>query len=181
MSVSWTVAYGRLRHSPDFQRYFPGPPVLNQRTGKNEPAPLPPHAFRALTYIQKFTVAPQATVGPAQQNFPAGATVLGIKAGCYQDQTTAGAFTYAPSFHRARLDLFEVNYSYTNDELITPGGPGNAAAIQGDGAENEFPQTELLIPPSQGILATIFSRAPAGAPDLQITIAYHCMVPRAVG
>ena len=176
MSVSWTVAYGRLRHAPDFKRYFPGPAKAD-----GTPQPLPPFAFRALTYIQTFTVAAQATVGPSQQNFPAGAVILGIKASAYQDQTTAGAYTYGPSEHRSRLDLFNFNLQYTNDELITPSGPGNAAAIMGDGISNEFPQTELLIPPSQGLLATVVSNAIAGAPDLNITIAYHTMVPRAVG
>jgi hypothetical protein len=170
--ISWNVAYNRLQQDRDFLRYFPG--GVDE---KNNPTALRADSFRSIKYVKNFTVAALATVGPAQQNFPAGAIILDIDAAAFQPQTTNGAYTYAPSFDPQRRDLFRIGLQYTNDELITPGGPGVAASI----LTPSFPSKELLIPPSQGILITLVSLVPAGNPDLTVSVTFDCCVPRMVG
>lgn len=176
--IRWREAYERLKTSPDFSRYFGGGP------GK-VPAP---SAFRYLAYTQAMGAAAGsaspisgfgATVGPVQQNFPAGAVILGITATAYQEQTTTGAYQYGASSTPGRRDLFGLAFQYTNDEVITPGGLVLANALLGDGEDTIFPGKELLIPPSQGLLASVASHTVA--PSLFVHIVYHAMVPRAVG
>ncbi len=168
--ISWHVAYTRLKNSPEFIRYFGGPKEM------------PPYAFRPLHFMQRFTVGSAAESPPTNQNFPAGAIILGITAAAFQVQTAAGAFQYAPSpANPGRRDLFGLSFQYTNDELITPDGPGSAEALLGGGSDTIFPARELLIAPSQGILATVENLTVGLADGLTVDIVYHSMVPRAVG
>jgi hypothetical protein len=176
--ISWDRAYARQAPSPDFQRYFAGGP------GR----PPPSSAFRYIAYSLLLgpctgNASPVtgfgATVGPTQQNFPAGAVVLGISATAFQEQETDGNYTYAPFSCPGRRDLFGLSFSYTNDEQITPGGLTLANALLGDGDDTVFPARELLIPPSQGILTSAASFTVA--PSLFVQVVFHSMVPRAVG
>lgn len=145
----------------------------------------PPEAFREIQYTQTFVgVAASGTPGtygansgPTLQTFPSGAIVQGITAAAYQAQTTTGSFAYGPSFTLGRRDLFGLSFAYTNDELITANGLTMAEALLGSGMDTIFPCKALLIPPSQGILCTVASLAPA--PDLTVVVVYHCSVPRA--
>lgn len=165
--ISWHVAYARQHKSPQFIQYF------------GDSKAMPPSAFRPLHYGQAFQLAAGATSPPTNQNFPAGAIVLGITASAFQAQVTTGAFQYSPSQTFGRRDLFALSFQYTNDELITPGGPVSAEALLGGGMDTIFPARELLIAPSQGVLCTVLNRTVA--PDIFVDVVYHCMVPRAVG
>jgi hypothetical protein len=176
--IRWREAYERLKTAPDFGRYF----------GSGPGSVPPPSAFRYLAYTQILgPCAGSASpivgfgnpVGPLQQNFPAGAVILGITATAFQEQTATGAYQYAPSATPGRRDLFGLAFQYTNDEIVTPGGLILANALLGDGNDTIFPGKELLIPPSQGLLATAASHTVA--PSMFVHVVYHCMVPRAVG
>ena len=172
--IRWGDAYRRLVKSKEFIRYF----------GQGEL--MPAYAFRPLTFGQRFVFAAGAATSPAtNQNFPAGAIILGItSAGFLPQEAAAGSALYAPSFSWGRRDLYAINMQYTNDELITPGGPIMADALLGPGLGTIFPQRELLIAPSQGILCTVQNFTPLAAADpnqFRVDVAYHTMVPRAVG
>jgi hypothetical protein len=177
--INWDRAYARQRTNPDFIRYFGGGPA-------NQPPPA--HYFRYIAYTQQLgpcvgnSTPVQgfgAQVGPVQQNFPAGAVILGISATAFQEQATTGSFQYAPWAAPGRRDLFGLSFTYTNDEVITPNGPILANALLGDGDDTVFPGRELLVPPSQGLLATAASFTVA--PSIYVHLVYHAMVPRAVG
>jgi len=177
--ITWDRAYARQSRSRDFARYFGG-----------GPGTVPPQeAFRNIAYSLLLgpctgNASPVtgfgATVGPTQQNFPAGAVILGISATAFQEQVGDDTdFQYAPWSAPGRRDLFGLSFSYTNDEQITPGGLTLANALLGDGDDTVFPARELLIPPSQGILTTAASFTVA--PSLFVQVVFHAMVPRAVG
>lgn len=179
--IRWREAFERCKTSIEFRRYF--------GTGNK-----PPEAsdFRFLAYCQQFNavaagsvvggaapttaIAGGAPTGPALQNFPAGAIVLGITAAAQQAQTTTSAFQYAPWQSPGKRDLFALMFQYTNDEIITPGGPVLAEALLGSGEDTIFPSREIIVPPSQGLLATVQSYAIA--PPLNVHIVYHSMVKR---
>lgn len=162
--------------------------------------------FRSIDYVQTFAnVPPQTNSGPLLQTFPAGAFVLGIEASAimpvvtkadqyYADGGTApldSTFDRQPTATPGNLDKFSLSFQYTNDEIITPGGPGLAAALMGiDGGR--FPTRELIIDPSQGILCTARNELlfqiingtasnPAITISLTIHVIYKSMVPRAIG
>ena len=121
-------------------------------------------------------ITPGNPSGPAQQNFPSGAIVLGITAACVQAQTTTSAFQYPPSLSPGRRDLFALNFQYSGDEVITPGGPVLAEALLGSGVDTIFPAREIILPPSQSLLCTV--AAFTIAPPLNVHVCYHAMVPR---
>lgn len=173
--ISWNQAYDRLKGSEQFASYF-------GRGG----APPAAKSFRPISYSQLFTGVAAASTpgtygtqsGPTNQSFPAGAVILGITAAAYQNSTTTGAFTYAPSFTPGKRDLFGLLFQYTGDEQITPGNsPVLAEALLGGGSDTIFPQREIMIAPSQGILTTVAALCPA--PALTVTVVFHAMVPRA--
>jgi len=165
--------------------------------------------FRSLHYIQAFSaVAQGSTSATTLQTFPSGAFVLGISASATipvlvkRDQYYAdgAAVPLDVTLDRVKSctpgnrDLFGLDFAYTNDEQITPGGPCIADALLGSGRATEFPARELIIDPSQGILArvqnlitvqTIDNQAgslPAGISfPLTVNIVYKCMVPRNQG
>jgi hypothetical protein len=178
--IRWREAFERCKDSAEFKRYF--------SKGK---VPLASD-FRYLAYCQQFNNVAAGTVvggatpnsavtggvqsGPTLQNFPAGAIVLGITAAAQQAQTTTSAFQYAPWQSPGKRDLFALSFQYTNDEIITPGGPVLAEALLGSGEDTIFPSREIIVPPSQGLLATVVSYAIA--PPLNVHIVYHAMVPK---
>jgi hypothetical protein len=185
--ISWDSAWARTRECP--------PPWMQGKKKSD---------FRSLNYTQKFEgVAVGSASGNLLQSFPAGAFILGIDA-CAKvprvvkvQQYYADANTITTTFDRwesttpGNTDLFSLNFQYTNDENITPGGPTLAAALMGP-MGGMFPVREIIIDPSQGILcsakneATFLqydgSAAPAGFQfTMDIHVRYACMVPRAVG
>jgi hypothetical protein len=175
--IKWREAFERLKGVDQFAQFF-------GRAG----APPAAKAFRPISYSQTFTGVGASSSpgtygtqsGPSQMNFPAGAVILGITATAYQAQTATGSYQYAPSYSPGRRDLFGLLFQYTGDEQITPGSTLVAAeALLGSGMDTIFPQRELLIPPSQGLLVTVGSLAPA--PNLTVTVVYHAMVLRAAG
>jgi hypothetical protein len=165
--ISWRDAYQRLRFSPEFRRYF--------GQGKL----LPAYAFRPIVYPQRIIVGAAASAPPTAQNFPAGAVILGITSAAYQAQTATGAFTYEPWATEGRRDLYALQFQYSGDEQIVAGATLNADALLGSGGGTQFPPREILMPPSQALLATVQNFTVA--PDLTVDIGYHCMVPRVVG
>ncbi len=173
--IPWTHAYDRLKGTPEFAQYF----------GKL----LPMGAFRFLAYSMQFAgVTGSATAGtfgtqsgPLQQNFPSGAIILGITASAFQAQQAHNAADYAPSYSPGRRDLFGLSIQYTGDEQITPNGLTMAEALMGSGEDTIFPAKEILIPPSKGLLIATAALTGSGLPSLAIHVAFHCMVPRAVG
>lgn len=182
--IRWREAFERCKDSREFNNYF-------ARSGRG----LRMADFRYIAYVQGFTsVAAGSTTGggtpstavtggtvsgPTLQTFPSGAVILGITASCVQAQTTTNSFQYAPSYSEGRRDLFALNFQYTGDEIITPGGPVIAEALLGSGEETVFPGREIIIAPSQGILASVQSFAIA--PPLTVHIVYHSMVPKLAG
>lgn len=178
--IRWREAFERSRESKEFQKYFSSGRALKMSD------------FRYLGYGQQFnsiaagtltggatpstSITPGAATGPIQQNFPAGGIILGITAGCVQPQTTTSAFQYAPSASPGRRELFALSFQYSGDEIITPGGPVLAEALLGSGEDTIFPGREIIVPPSQSILATVQSYTIA--PPLTVHIVYHTMVPR---
>jgi len=166
-----------------------------------------PADFRPLVYTQQFAaLAAGSTSGSSLQTFPAGAFVLGIDGSAicpkvmkpdqyYADGGTApldSTFDRIPSCTPGNKDLFSVNLTYTQNEVLTPNGPCNAAALFGVGDATQFPVREIIVDPSQGLLCQarndlsfqLVSGAAAATGillSLVITVAYHCMVPRAIG
>lgn len=178
--IPWKQAFDRLQGSEEFQSYFSKGRSLQMAD------------FRYIGYCQQFNnvtagsvtggatpstpLTPGAQIGPALQLFPQGAIILGITAAGVQPQTTTSAFTYAPSASPGRRDLFALNFQYTGDEVITPGGPVLAEALLGSGEDTIFPGREIIVPPSQGILCAVQSYAVA--PAMNVHIVYHSMVLR---
>jgi len=161
--------------------------------------------FRSIYYTQKVeNIAIGATSANLNRDFPAGAIILGIDASAIlprivkKDQYYADADVSSPdtTFDRqstspANLDLFSLAFQYTNDEVITPGGPCLASALLGPNG-GMFPARELVVDPSQAILATVKNEivllqydgtaAPATpAYSITVHIRYAAMVPRGVG
>jgi hypothetical protein len=180
--IRWREAFERCRDSKQFNSYF--------SFGRQ----LQASDFREVAYAQQFNsvgvgsvtggATPSTAItagtpsGPTLMNFPNGGIILGITAACVQSQTTTNTFLYAPSYSPGRRDLFALNFQYTGDEIITPGGPVLAEALLGSGIDTIFPAREIIIPPSQGLLATVVSYAVA--PPLNVHIVYHAMVPKVV-
>ena len=178
--IRWREAFERCKDSREFNSYF--------AKGRK----LQVSDFRYIAYCQQFNnvtagtvvggasptspVTPGTASGPALQNFPNGGIVLGITAAAVQAQTVTSAFQYAPSNNSGRRDLFALNFQYTNDEVITPGGPIIADALLGSGEDTIFPAREIIIPPSQGILTT--AQSYTINPPLNVHVVYHTMVPR---
>ena len=176
--ITWNAAYGRLIKTQEFKTYF------GSRIKMSD--------FRSLTFAQKFvgiaTVAATA-FGPTPATFPAGAIILGITAAGQQAPygTTTGAAAGNPSglsltSAYGLRSQFQLNFQYSGNEVITPGGPISAEALMGNGQDTIFPTREWIIPPSQAILVngTTLAQGP-NATVMNIDIGYHCMVPRAVG
>lgn len=178
--IRWREAFERSRDSAEFRRYFGGKVQMSD--------------FRAIAYAQQFNsvaagsvtggatpssaITPGNASGPSQQNFPNGALILGITAASVQAQTTTSSFQYAPSASPGRRDLFGLHFQYSGDEILTPGGPVLAEALLGGGDDTIFPAREIIIPPSQSILATVVSYTIA--PPLNVHVVYHAMVPKVV-
>lgn len=179
--IRWREAYERQKESREFANYF----------GRQGQVPKAAD-FRYIAYCQKFetvaagsvtggatpstSITPGAATGPTLQTFPAGAVILGITAAGVQAQTTTSAFQYASSFTQGLRNMFALAFQYTNDEVITPNGPVLAEALLGGGEENIFPSREIVIAPSQGILATVQSYTIS--PPMNVHLVYHSMVLR---
>lgn len=179
--IRWREAFERQSQSREFANYF----GTQGRTPKASD-------FRSINYTQTFpsvpagtvtggatpstAVTPGAIVGPLLQAFPAGAIILGITAAGVQAQTTTDAFGWSASSSSGKRDIFALMFQYTNDEVITPGGPVLAEALLGNGSDTIFPAREIVIAPSQGILGSVQSYAIA--PPLVVQVVYHCMILR---
>jgi hypothetical protein len=163
--------------------------------------------FTAMHYVQTFVgIAMGATTGYQLQNFPAGAFVLGISAACsfarivkpdqyYSDGGESPldtTFDRTPTASPGNLDLFALDFQYTQNQAITANGPVLAAALLGGGGASEFPSRELIIEPSQGVLCRAQSfvslkkiDGSAGPTNTQFPITVHvvykAMVPRLIG
>lgn len=171
--IKWREAYERLRGTPEFTKWFGGSAPMG--------------AFRFLAYSQQFTGvvgsatagSPGTVSGPTPQNFPSGAIILGITAGCYQAQQSEGAADYAPSSNVGRRDLFCLALQYSGGEQITPNGLTMAEALLGGGYDTIFPAKEIMVPPSQTLLCSVAALTPSTLPNLAVHVVYHAMVPRA--
>lgn len=125
--------------------------------------------FRPLVYVQTFTPAAGATTANAPQDFPGGAIVLGVSASAYVPGVGAGGQS------GRNRQLFGINFTYNNNEALTPGGPIVADALMGGGDADLFPARELVLAPNQRILCQV-SNLTTG--DLTVQVAYHCLVYR---
>lgn len=127
--------------------------------------------FRAINYCQIFaSLASGATSQATGQNFPAGAIVLGITASAFVPSVAA-----ATGQSNRNRQLFGLNFSYTNNESLTPGGPISADALLGGGDDTLFPCKELVIAPNQQITAQAQNFSTS---VLSVHIVYHCLVYR---
>lgn len=181
--IRWREAFERCKESREFQSYFSKGRQLKMSD------------FRYIGYVQTFTsvtagsltggaapstaITPGTVSGPALQTFPNGAIILGITASAAQPQTTTSSFQYAPSASPGKRDLFGLNFQYTGDEIITPGGPVLADALLGSGEDTIFPAREIIVAPSQGILAS--AQSFTINPPLVVHVVYHSMVPKTAG
>jgi hypothetical protein len=126
--------------------------------------------FRPIVYIQTFT--PPAGGIPTSNNpqtFPGGAVILGI---------TGSAFVpgVGPAGQAGRnRQLFQVDFAFSNNEAITPGGPILADALFGGGESDIFPSREYIVAPNQLINCRV-ANITTGL--LTVQIAYHCLVYR---
>lgn len=126
--------------------------------------------FRPIVYAQLFAaIAAGATTSATSINFPGGAVILGITSSGYLDAVGVAA----QGFHNRQS--YGLNFSYTNNETLTPGGPISADALMGGGDANLFPPRELIISPNQAITAQVKNFTNA---VLQVHIAYHCLIYR---
>lgn len=125
--------------------------------------------FRPLTYVQTFTPAAGTTTGSTAQSFPGGAIILGISAGAYVPTVAAGG-----QGGRNR-QLFVIDFNYSNNEALTPGGPVLADVLMGGGDADQYPSRELILAPNQTINCRV-GNITTGA--LTIHVAYHCLVYR---
>ncbi len=164
--IRWREAYERVSKTPMFLKFF-------GQAGMPD--------FRYMAYN---TILPDMTpgnavdggefgqvVGPINQQFPAGAVVLGITSAGWQndcDPTTQG-----------RRDRYGLAFQYSGNELITGNGITMAETLLGSGRETIFPGKELLIPPSQTILVSGASLCPVASKNITAHVTFHCMVPRA--
>lgn len=178
--IRWREAFERCKDSKEFTNYFAKGKLVKMAD------------FRYLAYGQQFNnvaagsvvggatpssaITPGNPAGPTLQTFPNGGIILGISAAAQQAQTTTNAFQYAPWESPGKRDLFALSFQYTGDEIITPGGPVLAEALLGSGGDTIFPAREIIVPPSQGLLATVQSYTLS--PPLNVHIVYHTMVPR---
>lgn len=126
--------------------------------------------FRPLVYCQSFTPASGgAPTAPSPQVFPSGAIVLGITASAF---VPAAAATGQANRNR---QLFQIDFSFTNNESITVGGPVSADALLGGGDSDIFPSRELIIAPNQSINCRV---ANVTTGSLTVNVAYHVLAYR---
>lgn len=124
--------------------------------------------FRPITYFQLFAaITGQATTAATAQNFPGGAVILGIAASGFLNNVGI-----ASQGNRNRQS-FGLNFSYTNNETLTPGGPGSADALLGGGEANIFPPRELIVSPNQAITCAVQNFTNAA---MTVHVAYHCLI-----
>jgi hypothetical protein len=158
--------------------------------------------FRYLVYSRAFlSCVPGVAQGQQQQQFTAGAFVLGVTAAAnirnviknllyYANANTDdGAADNLLSATPGNLDKFLLDFSYTTEDSLVANGPTLASALLGSGAESMFPAQELIMPPSQAILcgaqnalgfvgSTYEVANVAISVLMDIYINFHCMVPR---
>ena len=125
--------------------------------------------FKLVVYNQDFTPAAGGvpTISTPQA-FANGAIILGITAAaCVPNSATL------PTGNNRQA--FKVDFSYTGGEALVVGGPVFADALLGGGDQNIFPLKELILAPTQAILARVANMT-SGL--LSVGIAYHCLTYR---
>ncbi len=170
--IKWREAYERLKTNRLFSTYFGGGSCPSM------------DAFRFIVFTTVVPDCPSSpdadggtfgqSVGPLQQNFPAGAVILGITAAAWQNYEACSDAT------PGRRDRFGLAFQYSGDEQITANGLSMAEALLGSGRDTILPAKELMIPPSQSILVTGASLVPSAQPAVTIHVCFHCMVLRNV-
>lgn len=194
---TWTEAYRRLRTQGQFVSWF----------GKKGRTPGPnDFAYRAVgLYFDKVTGFEEENdpfgaplFGPLTIIFDAGAVILGITSGAYQEQQEDnGQLPVPPSSTPGRRDTFVLSLAYTDGEYITVPqstmDPVNGALLNqdpimmadplmGEGQKTESPRM-LLIAPSTGLSVVCKSLQPALdstdniVPPLGVQVVVHCVVP----
>lgn len=179
--VPWNAAYQRLHNSGEIEKVF-------RRK-------IPPAAFRYRVYAVKFSsdvagvtkkqgaiLAASAVAGtygepsgPVLQTFPSGAVILGITASALLPQNAV--FEYGNSASKGRRDLFGLNFTCTDNRVVTSPGMTLAATLLSEGNEmGIFPAKEIALYPNAGILCAAASLVTTAT--LAVTVAYHCMIPR---
>lgn len=126
--------------------------------------------FRPIVYVQAHaSLASGASSVAVGQSFPGGAIILGITSAAY---IAAAAATAQPNVRR---QFYGLNFSFTNNETLTPGGPVNAEALLGGGDDTMFPVRELVVAPNQAITSQVVNYSTS---TIVVHIAYHCLVYR---
>jgi hypothetical protein len=127
--------------------------------------------FRPIVYAQIFSgIASGATSSATPQSMPGGAIILGITASAVVP--SAAAASGQSSNNR---QLFGLNFSYTNNEALTVGGPVLAEALLGNGQDTVFPVRELIVSPNSHIVCTVVNYTTT---TMNIHVGYHCLVYR---
>lgn len=123
--------------------------------------------FRPIAFGQLFQPTSLQTLGPIRRDFPGGAVVLGITGGAIEN---GAAFANDSTNNRT---AFAAEFAYTNDEVISPGGPIMAEALIGGADSCQFPPREIVVAPTQGINTRIQNLTTT---TLDVHLAYHCLV-----
>lgn len=127
--------------------------------------------FRPITFGQAFDIDASQVLGPSRREFPGGAIILGIAAGAVaNDGGNPDAFVPAGTGART---AFALDFTYTNDEQISPGGPIMAEALVGSAQFCQFPAREIVVAPSQAINTRCQNLT---STRLLVHIAYHSLV-----
>ena len=180
--IPWNAAYQRLHNSGEIEKVF-------RRD-------IPPAAFRYRVYAVKFSsdaagvtkkqgaiLAASAVAGtygaasgPVLQTFPSGAVILGVTASGFMGQN-AGFPAYGTSSAQGRKDIFGLNFTCTDNRVLTSLGLTLAGTLLDMAKEmGIFPGKEIALYPNGGILVTAASLITTST--LTVTVAYHCMIPR---
>jgi hypothetical protein len=126
--------------------------------------------------LNQINYATQLTTGQASPNnvvtFPAGAIVVGVRAGACLDAAVATQTT------RDGLDLFKLSIAdQQTGRAISGTLQAMASAIFGR-FNDQFPAKELIIPAQGGLLYSLTNLTTS---TIDVFISHDCLVPNAIG
>jgi hypothetical protein len=127
--------------------------------------------FRPIVYSQTFSNIAAGATSPGQNlSFSGGAVILGVTS---QGFKPAVAVDGQSTNNR---NLYALNFSFTTGESLTPNGPVLADALLGGGDDTIFPVKEILLAPTQSIVAACQNVMATDA--ITVHVLYHCLVYR---
>jgi hypothetical protein len=124
--------------------------------------------YTPLYYKQEFTPAAGGAISaPQGQDFPNGGIIIGISASAFVPNA-------APAAGRMR-HLFQIDFTYTNNQALLVNGPVCADALMGGGDSDLFPVREIIVAPTQKLMCRTANNTNG---PLTVHVVYHCLVYR---